>query len=274
MSRQLITIVLLVSILMPHCPLFADVIITRDDMILNGKILEDKKPVYVKFANYHGNFTIKYKQIKEIHRTDSFKEDIKVLQQLGKTVNEDEIKNNYQSGERKLKEQNKNFPVYSEGAESFVLMLEIFSSKNLGKINSVLPSSRGLSLSGEIPFGQNSVFKKFYIYGIDCEADYLYSENDARFIKGFSGSAGPLWRVPVDNHFNFNISAAAGAGWYSVKNDAEKAEGVKWNLVLRAGPALDFNSIIISPQIRIDYIYDGYAPLLGVGLSLGAGYKF
>jgi len=267
----------IITVVFPALSLLADVIITKDDMILNGKILEDKKPLYVLFANYHGDFTIKYKQIKEIHRTDSFEGDIKVLQQLGKPVNGDEVKNNYQSGEKKLREQNKAVTESSEESELFLLMVDVFTGKNYGELDSVLPSNRGVSISGEIPFDQRNVFKKIYIYGIDFEADYLYSEKDLRFIKGFSCAAGPLWRVPVGilgYHFNFNLSAAAGAGWYSVKNDSEEAEGIKWNMVFHAGPAFDFYSLVLSPQLRFDYIHDAVAPLYTIGVSIGAGYKF
>jgi hypothetical protein len=246
-------------------------------MILNGKILEDKKPDFVRFANYHGNFTIKYKQIKEIHRTESFKGDIEILQKLGKSVNEDEIKTNYQSGMKKLGEQKKSVPASADKSEAFVFMLDVFAGKNFGRLDTVLPSSRGISLSAEIPVEQFSFFKKYYIYGIDCEMDYFNSEKDERFIKGFSGAAGPLWRVPVTlsgYNFNFNISAAAGIGSYYVKNAAEEASGIKWNMVLHAGPAFYFNSVVISPQLRFDYIFDSVAPLYCAGLSLGAGYKF
>jgi len=277
MRKYFILIVLLVFVLTPAFPLRADVIITKDDMILNGKILEDKKPEYIKFANYHGNFTIKYKQIKEIRRTESFEGDIKVLQQLGKTVNENEIKNNYQSGERKLKEQNKNISVSSDGAESFVLMCDVFFNKNFGKISSVLPYGQGGVLSGEIPLNNIQFLKKLDISGIDSEVSYFYSEKDEKYIKSLIVSAGPLWRFPVTMHgyaFNFNISALIGAGWFYIKNGDAEESAVKSDLTIHAGPAFDFFSVIISPQLRIDYIYDGYAPLLGVGVSLGAGYNF
>lgn len=277
MTRRLFTIFLCLCCLFTAVRLLADIIITRDDMILNGKILEDKKPDFVRFANYHGNFTIKYKQIKEIHRTDSFEGDIEILKKLGKSVNEEEIKTNYQSGMKKLDEQKDTIPASADQPEAFVLMLDVFAGKNQGRLNTVLPSSRGISLSAEIPIEQFTVFKKLYIYGIGCETDYFYSVKDERFIKGFSGAAGPLWRLPVTlfgYNFNFKISAAAGAGWYSVKNDAEEASGIKWNMVLHAGPAFDFHSVVLSPRLRFDYIHDAAVPLYCAGFSLGAGYKF
>lgn len=277
MRSLLIPVFFIAAAVLQVLPLSADVIITKDDMILNGKILEDKKPQYVRFANYHGTFTIKYKQIKEIHRTESYEGDVEILRKMGKTVNENDIKNNYQSGVKKMEEQSKKISPSDDDSETLVVMLDFFTARNYGKLDSVLPSSKGVSLSGEIPFVKNSALKQFYLHGIDCEAYYFYSENDLRFIKGFSGAAGPMWRLPMaisGYNFNLNISIAAGAGWYSVKNDREKASGVKWNMVFHAGPAFDFHSVIISPQLRFDYIHDTIAPLYSAGFNIGAGYKF
>ena len=55
--------VLLLTSALQSPALYADIVITKDDMILNGKIIEDKKPAHIIFANYHGTFTIKYKMI-------------------------------------------------------------------------------------------------------------------------------------------------------------------------------------------------------------------
>jgi len=84
LSHVLAVILLTAAGLSPA--LYADIVITKDDMILNGKIIEDKKPAHIIFANYHGTFTIKYKMIKKIHRTESFKEDIEIFRDMRKEV--------------------------------------------------------------------------------------------------------------------------------------------------------------------------------------------
>ncbi len=277
MRRYFSPIVLLLFLLLPQIKLQADVVITNDDMILNGKILEDKKDQYINFANYHGNFTIKYKQIKEIYRTESFWGDIEFLKKRGKSVNENEVKNNYLSGEKKLKILNKKNAPPAGKPKSLVLMFDLFYNKNYGKIESVLPYSTGFALSGEAPVDNIEIFKKLHIYGIDSEICYFYSEKDKKYIKSIIASAGPLWKFSVTTSgysYNFNISAEFGLGWYFVKNAEAEESSAKWNLTIHAGPAFDVYSIIISPQLRIDYIYDGYAPLLSTGFSLGAGYRF
>jgi hypothetical protein len=269
-------IALLVSVFFPAFALLADVIITKDDMILNGKILEDKEPEYIRFANYHGNFKIKYKQIKEIYRTESFEDDIEFYKEIGRPVNEEEIQKNYLSGLKMSEDYNKKNKLKAGGVESFILMMNVFYGRNSGRLDSVLPYSGGVSVSAVFPVSENAA-EAFNISGILAEADYFYSEKDERSINGFSGAAGPVWRIPAvvfNYNFYYNISAAAGAGWYSVKNGSEKASGAKWHLVFHTGPVFDIYSVIISPEIRLEYINDGAAPLYFAGLSLGAGYKF
>ncbi len=278
LSRALTVILVTVSILPPK--LYADIVITKDDMILNGKILEDKKPAHIIFANYHGTFTIKYKVIKKIYRTETFEEDIEVFRDMGKQINEAEIKKNYLAGEKKLDnlqlKEKKNKPATIRDTDSFILIFDFFCDKNFGNLNSVLPYSAGAAISGEFPV---AFLKKYYIYGIDSEMGVYYSAKGDRSVMGLNTSAGPLWQLQAtiyDYKINFNISALMGAGWYSVKNDetAKETSAVKWNLAVHAGPVFRFDSAVISTQLRLNYIHDGSAPMKGAGLAIGAGYAF
>jgi len=278
LSRTLAVILITAAIISPA--LYADIVITKDDMILNGKIIEDKKPAHIIFANYHGTFTIKYKMIKKIHRTESFEDDIEIFRDMGKEVSETEIKKNYIAGEEKLEkllqkeEKKKQSPNRDTG--SFILMFDAFCDKNFGKLDSVLPYSAGAALSAEFKI---DALKKYQLHGIDSEIVFYYSSNDDRSIRGLNTSAGPLWQIPVTLYnysLNFNISALMGGGWYAVKNDetAKEASSVKWNLAVHAGPVFRFDSTVISAQLRLNYIHDGTAPMKGAGLTIGAGYAF
>ncbi len=278
LSRTLAALFITASILSPM--LYADIVITKDDMILNGKILEDKKPAHIIFANYHGTFTIKYSVIKKIHRSESFAEDITLLNDMGKQVNEAEIKKNYIAGEKKLEKlllkEEKKKPAAIRDTGSFILMFDLFYDKNFGELKSVLPYSAGAALSAEFPV---DLFKKYHLYGIDSEITFYFSSNDDRSIKGLNTSAGPLWQIPVtiyNYNLCFNISALMGAGWYTVKNDeaAKATSSAKWNLAVHAGPVFRLGSAVISTQLRLDYIHDGTAPMKGSGLTIGAGYAF
>ena len=85
---------------------FADIIVTNDDMIINGKIIKEVKGEYVTLANNHGIFKINFNNIKDIQRTSNYQEDIKVFNKLGQTVDETEVKKNYETGIKKLEELN------------------------------------------------------------------------------------------------------------------------------------------------------------------------
>ena len=260
--------VLLIFTFLFFLPLRADIIITKDDMILNGKIVEDKKPEYVKFTNKYGTFTIEYKQIKEIYKTGSAEDDKKILNNLAKPGNE-EIKKDVKSDK-----QEKDSLKSGAEKENFILMLDFFSLINFGKLSDSLPESQGISLSGELPLNQ-PFLKYIHVRGIKSEISYFHSENGEKFIKGYNASAGPLLYFSTDyNNVNFIISGAIGMGKYSVKSYAEKETGAKWHLTFCTGPEYKINSIILSPQLKFMYIYDSVAPLYSAGLTLGAGYKF
>jgi len=263
--------------------LYADIVITKDDMILNGKILEDKKPQYLIFANYHGTFTIKYSLIKEIHRTGSFEEDIKVFRDIGKEVNDEEIKKNYIAGEEKLEErlqeQKKDKTENKKPEGTGVILLNIFYDRNTGELEEVLPYSSGISFSGEFIVPPLPFLNDFNVHGLGGSISYYYSADNDRQVKGLSLSAGPIWRLPVNlsgYNFDFKITPFLGAGWYSIINDEvdKEAWALKMNFTLQAGPEFRFGSLVISTGLHVNYIHDSSAPMEGAGLTIGAGYAF
>jgi len=263
--------------------LYADIVITKDDMILNGKILEDKKPQYLILANYHGTFTIKYSVIKEIHRTESFEEDIKIFRNIGKEINDEEIKKNYTAGEKEMKErlqkQKKEKTDEQKPEETGTILFSIFHDKNTGELEGVLPYSSGISISAEFIAPPLPVLKNIDIYGYGGNISYYYSADNDRQIKGFNLSAGPVWRFPASlsgYEFDLKIAPFLGAGWYSiVNNEVDKETGaLKMNFTFQAGPDFRFGSLVVSTRFRLNYIHDSSAPMKGAGLAIGAGYAF
>ena len=81
----------------------SDVLMTKDGMIINGKVIKEKEDAII-FKNKYGTFKIARKKIKKLQKTRSYKEDVSILQQQGKKVNAVEIKQNYDEGERAKKE--------------------------------------------------------------------------------------------------------------------------------------------------------------------------
>lgn len=251
-----------------------DILVTKDDMILNGKIIEDIKGKYIKFANYHGIFTIDYPQIKEIHKTGTYHEDVRIFKKMGKSVDEAEVKTNYLAGIEKLKADKLVKSRARTDATQYLLLVSPYFIFNLGKIESVLPYSYGAFLLNDIRFQSKYGFLP---KSLRINIQFFYSENDSKMISAFRAELGTAWIIPFEGRsirFNFTMSPTFGAGYYEVKGESRETENVKFNFSFSTGLEFLLSSWVISPQVRFDYIHDGSAPLYGLGFSLGAGYIF
>ena len=273
----LLSIVLIISFCVP---LAGDIIITKDDMILNGKILEEKKDDFIKFGNYHGEFHIEFRLIKEIHRTKSYKEDIKIFKDKGKAVNETEVMINYQSGLEKLEEQRSvsgDKVKEEESKEKIVLLLSPFYNFNIGKLSGELPRSFGGSVTGYFTFNQFGSIRQLYMSGVAVEAGYFYSEKEGKQVSGPRVSVGPLWSFSLASgeiNVSYVASPLIGFGWYAIKGRYEDAVEIKLNTVFITGPVFNFSSFMLAPLFRFDSIYDSAEPLYGIGFTIAAGVKF
>lgn len=264
--------------------LYGDIIITKDDMILNGKILEEKKGGYLKFANYHGMFTINYNLIKEIYRTERYEDDVKILLEKGKPIDETEVKTNFQAGLEKLEQEGAGTNIINEksakdGTQTtqYTIFFSPFFCKNMGEFSTILPYSYGGSVIGDISFEQFKNIQKLYLKGLRAEIGYFHSEKADKRVIGTRASAGPLWRFALSIgslRFDYSISPVIGIGWYDIKGNSEKTQAIKWNSAFITGPVFYISAIALAPLIRFDYIYDGRIPLYGIGFSLGAGFRF
>lgn len=254
---------------------FADIIITIDDMVLNGKIIEENSKT-VKFGNYHGVFIIDLDKIKEIYRTGSYEEDVKILSGKGRTVNRDDIKTNYDSGLKKISEHK---VTVEEDKQPSRINISISPCIlfNFGEAGEVLPCSFGVSLTADIPVNEFNYAKIIHLSDITAEAGYFYSDKDGRNVTGYRASAGPQWRLPLINgplELEYVVSAAFGAGWYDVTGLTEEAAALKWNACINTGVVFTLSAITVSPRLKFDYIYDTKAPLYGIGAVLSLGYRF
>ncbi len=274
--RMILLASLILSRLM-QAQLYADIVITKDDMILNGKIIEDNKPLHIRFANYHGTFTINYNLIREIHRTGSFEDDIKILKDRGRSLTAEEASSNYEAGQKMLDEYKKATGGGGNGGASKDVSASLsagaFCVKNFGRLSKVLPYRYGGILSAEIPV---DILSSFFIDGMCMEAVYTYSERDDKSIYGGSLSAGPLWSAPVAGFVVLRFNAVAGCGWYRAGNGTTGSErsALKWDAAFNAGIMFSSGHAVFSTGARFDYVYDSSAPLYGGGMYLKAGYAF
>lgn len=260
-------------LLLPHI-CFSDIIVTKDGMTLNGKIIE-MKDEHIKFGNYHGTFTIQNSLVKEIHKTENYQEDIKIFRQMGKAVSESDIRNNFQAGVKKLEERRISGDGRTDAATAeFLLSASPFFLFNLGKMRPLLPYSCGASLLGDVRFRSRYI----YLPGtIRLDLHYFHSEKGMKKISAFRFGIGTAWIIPFEVRgvsFNLSLSPGFGGGYYAVTGRCEKAANFKWHVSMAAGLEFPISSWVISPQVKFDYIYDGAMPLFGLGFSIGAGYLF
>src|SRR3990172_11448829 len=96
----IVCIVLLLVMLSPQTPVFADTIKLIDGSILVGKIVKESTDSMI-FSNAYGSFKIKLSNIIDINRTNDYTEDIDNLRKMGVNVNEGEIKRNVEAGQGK-----------------------------------------------------------------------------------------------------------------------------------------------------------------------------
>jgi len=262
-----------VMLLLP-CIGMGDVVVTKDDMILNGKIIEEVKNKYVKFANYHGMFTIYYAQIKEIHRTEKYEDDVLLFKKMGKSIDESVVKTNYQAGIEKLEAEKTGGKKPADDSIQYVLFGSPFIIFNTGDIRSVLPCSFGISVSGEIRFQTEYTYSPD---GMNIDVQYFHAERDEKKISAFRSGLGAVWIIPVSIRgysLPLALSPALGIGYYAVQGRYRETDGAKFHASFTAGPEFLISSWVISPRMRFDYIYDNAAPLFGIGFSMGAGYRF
>ncbi|MGV7927813.1 MAG: hypothetical protein AB2L13_02730 [Spirochaetota bacterium] len=264
-------------VLVPWTLLHADIVVTIDGMVLNGKILEKHEKNSILFGNYHGTFKIDRSKIREIHETESFEEDVRLFNEMKKVVDVREIERNYEAGVQKLEELEEKTADESVSRGRFELSLSPFFTITAGKLAHVLPYACGIALSADILPERSRILDMMGAAGILTEATGLHAEREDRSVDGFRISAGPLWRLPLSVRgfgFDFDFSALIGCGWYDAQGRFERASGVKWSAGLQAGPGMLLGPVLVSSRFRFDYIHDGVAPLYGFGIGIGAGYRF
>lgn len=252
--------------------LYADIIITTDGMVLNGRIIEENKKT-VKFANYHGTFIIDRNSIKKIEKTGSYRDDIKILRDMGRIVNESEIKSNYDAGTEILGKETSG----TDRVDNYMLTLSPSFTMNSGKLAEVIPYSYGAAVSLDIPAGGNILADIIYMTHCRINTEYFRMEREQKNVTGMRISAGPGWILPASlagHSFEYSLSACIGIGYYSVKGVTTSLDAAKWNISLTIGPLITLSSVIISPAIQLQYIHDNTAAFYGTGASIGIGMRF
>lgn len=243
--------------------LFSDVIVTIDDMVLNGKIIE-KNDNGIIFGNYYGIFDIKRKLIKSIFETFSYQEDLNLYKKFGKNVNERDIERNFETGQKKKMERT------SKDTSNINIFITPFYYRNFLDFKNILPNGYGLSLTADYNFRS--------FFGARIETDYLLSEKSISKINGYSLLIGPVifFKTKI---CDFNFSPMAGMGYYFLNTENDIGEGfskikLSYNFRAIAGISFYFNNLMIMPNIRFNYVYDKTSPLVSIGAGFSVGMRF
>ena len=257
-------ILIVLFLLLPSVS-FPDVIITKDDMVLNGKVLEQSSESIV-FANYYGVFKVKRPMIKHLYITKSIQEDIEVFRRLKKRVNVTEIKRNYEKGIQKR------YLAGKDVLKKMQLYITPCYYTNLMDFKNFINHDIGGAITLDL-------YNKFNLLpDLRVEADYRYLPGGKDYLHGSAISVGPLWSTQ-NSKYNFNISTLAGIGYYylqSYNNFDEKFSTYKIGLQVKIilGFDIALGNLHIVPQFRVNYIHDDISPLLGIGGGIAFGFGF
>ncbi len=245
----------------------ADVLVTRDGMVLNGKIVKDKKPDFLILKNAHGEFTIKYAQIKTLSITDNPEADMRVLKGLGKNISNESVLRNYEAGTADFRRKKPVAKSVSD-LDGYVISAHCSLVKVTGDLGSRLP----YGLEGQLT-ARARALKVLYSDGLEGGLSYRHFSRDGRKLTGFALTVGPVWSLRLTDSAALDFSAYAGGGFYSVETSGTSLNSFKMSCGAYAGPMLNLYNSVVSFRVKIDYIVDSDAPLYGVGLALGAGVR-
>ena len=263
--------------------LLSDVIVTKEGMILNGKIIQNHKKTII-FSNQFGTFKLKRNIIKSITETRKYVDDIRIMRSLGVKVNDEVVRKNYESGEKqknKLLKKNGKQVKNKKNDSNLELILygSFFYNFNVGSHIDSMPGSLGALLILDILFIKhvsNNTF--FLIPEIRFESSYYNSTHGDKSIEGFSVSLGPIWEHTwkISSLFGLNLHIASlhGFGYYFVRNNTSLRIQMCYNTSAIVGLSFIINRFYITPAFRFEYIHDASAPMHGLGLTMSIGFKF
>ncbi len=252
---------------------YADIVSLWDGTVLNGKITKRTSESIV-VSNYYGTFTIKNELIEKMQVTSDYTEDIRVLKQMGRSVNREEIKRNYDSGFKKKIDSGRDF----QGDRILANMGFSISTTyffTVGKLRDILPYGYGSHLSYELGL-KNIIYEKPLpaFPEIKAEIGYLrFVRNPAR-VTGFFVTAGPSWLFPVvrNHRGRVRLFFLSGVSFLSIEGEDFKTGSN--TLIVNSGIGYEYpmKEVILFLNTRYTHIYDVEVPLRSIGIELGVGY--
>jgi hypothetical protein len=256
----------------------SDTLILKNGTLLVGKVKSSSDKSIV-FKNYYGAFTVNRAEIEKLYVTKTYKEDISLRKKMGMDFSVEDIKKNYEAGEKKLTEQEvaklktsvqkpAESPLRSGG--SFFIEGGWFYS--IGEVNEAIPYGYG----GYAAYEQGLDFitgeRYLLMPGLRIECGYIYYSSGDAFMKGPTASLGPVWLFPAPGG-NIRFSLQPGASGLDVENGDLSASTFTFTFHSILGYEYTFSSASIFINTRYLYVYDKDVFFSSAGISAGFSYK-
>lgn len=253
-----------------------DTLILKSGTLLVGKVKSSSEESII-FKNYYGAFNVKRGDIDKLYVTKSYKEDIALRKKMGMDFSEQDIKRNYEAGEKKLTEQEEEklkpdkrseAPLRSGGS----LSAEGGWLSSYGEVRDTLP----YGFCGFIAYEQGLDFiaggRYPFMPGLRAEGGYLYYNSGDASMQGFTGSMGPVWLFPVTGG-NVRFSIQPGVSTLDIENGELSASTFTFTLHSILGYEYTFSDASIFINARFLYLYDKDVFFNSAGLSAGFSFK-
>lgn len=255
-----------------------DTLILKSGTLLVGKVKSSSDKSIV-FKNYYGAFTVNRDDIDQLYITKTYKEDISLRKKMGMDFSVEDIKKNYEAGEKKLTVQevekikaevkeHPETPLRSGGS----IFVEGGWFTSIGEVRDTIPYGYGGFAAYEQGLDFITGERYLLMPGLRIEGGYLYYSSGDASIKGPSVSLGPVWLFPVPGG-NIRITLQPGASSFDVENGDLSASTFTFTFNSILGYEYTFSNTSIFINARYIYVYDKDVFFSSAGVTAGFSYK-
>lgn len=271
-------VAVLVTVTPELCMVYSDTLILKNGTLLVGKVKSSGEKSIV-FKNYYGAFTVNRLEIDRLYITKTYKEDISLRKKMGMDFSVEDIKKNYEAGEKKLTEQE---------VAKLQTELKKDTTDRMRRGGSVYIEGGWFSVTGEVRDAIPSGYGGFAAYeqgldfftgggyllmpGLRFECGYLYYSSGDAAMKGPTASLGPVWLLPVPGG-NIRITLQPGASSFDVENGDLSVSTFTFTFNSILGYEYKFSDASIFINARYIYVYDKDVFFSSAGVTAGFSHK-
>jgi hypothetical protein len=275
-----LSIFICLLILLPGPSARADTVRLIEGSVLIGKIIEEDSSRLV-LANFHGTFNVRMEYVIDIKRTKSYKEDINILKKMSADVDENMVKKNVETGEKKIAEMKNGAEALKGKSGNRWVHGRICASGSYyyvpGRVGNLLPGGFSGHLSLDQGLDMALVKHHPLVPGLRFEGSYLNFRKNSYSITGYSGGGGLMWAMPSMNNRGgcFVFAIMPGVSWLDIKNSqaGKRAKSLTFSGSAIAGYQVSFGVFSMFIHARYEYIYDSSVPFHSIGGECGFGFN-